>query len=169
MLFSIFSIWYTLAIVLFITTLAHYAVTYHHPFTLGDVMSSPSLYEGINLSVTGPYGGNVEDAGRNATSSFYVIANKKPVRIEYQEPSRPFAPPHWGEISVYGQVQADGSLYAWRIHNYNYNYLLYVLSLVTGTGVLLFFVYEWKITWRGIRERRRTGEWGKSRGEGKYR
>lgn len=158
----LFSIWYVLAILLFITTLTHYAVTYHNRFTLGDVLAAPASYVGMNLSVTGPYGGSVEDAGRNAASSFYVIANKKPVRIEYQEPSHPFVPPRWGEVSVYGQVRADGSFYAWRIHNYNYNYLLYVLSLVSGIGVLLFFLYEWKITWRGIGERRRTGEWGRA-------
>lgn len=161
----LFSIWYVLAILLFITTLAHYAVTYHNRFTIGDVLASPASYVGMNLSVTGPYGGSdfgsvessavgkgtIATAGSKAAGSFYVIYNQKPVSVYYNQT---YIPPHWGEVSVYGTVQADGSLYARRIHNYNYNYLLYFLSFFAGGGVLLFFLHEWKITWRGIRERK---------------
>jgi hypothetical protein len=174
----LFFVWYVLALLLFITTLTHYAVTYHKGFTLADVLASPSLYEGMNLSVTGPYGGSgnsalrssglgnsgpssssLSSSGRqgdsgNSDYSFYVIYNKKPVRIDYQNYEigydQLYVPPRWGEVSLYGQVQADGSLQAWRVHNYDYNYLLYILSFFTGSGVLLFFFHEWKITRRGI-------------------
>ncbi|MEK6950821.1 MAG: hypothetical protein AABX13_03820 [Nanoarchaeota archaeon] len=133
---------------LFITTLIHYTVTYHKGFTFADVLVSPSSYEGMNLSVTGPYG------GLGGSGSFYLIYNQKLVRIDYQNYERGhdriYVPPRWGEVSLYGQVQADGSLRAWRVHNYDYNYLLYVLSFFTGIGVLIFFFHEWKITRRGI-------------------
>lgn len=154
----LFFVWYILAVLLLATTLAHYAVTYHKGFTFGDILDSPSSYRGMNLSVTGPYSDYNVYNGYNGyngplgsstagASSFYIIYNKKPVRIDYDQP---YVPPRWGEVSIYGEVQADGSLHALRVHNYDYNYLLYLLSFLTGIGVLVFFFHEWKITSRGF-------------------
>lgn len=135
--------WYLTATLLFIVVLAHYRVVYPSTFTMGDFFADPEQYAGINRSITGPYAGPAE-------GGFYLTHNQKQVRIYFEQQH---TPPRLGEVNVYGKLQSDGSLQAYQAHNYDYNYLLYVVSFFAGLAVLLLLFREWKVTGRGLESR----------------
>ncbi len=138
---KLFFAWYFVAVLLLLVTLFHYHLVYLVSFTIGDFFAHPAQYAGINKSLTGPYGGP-------ADGGFYLIYNQRAARIYYDQQ---YTPPRLGEVNLYGELQADGSLRALRVHNYNYNYVLYVLSFFAGLGTLIFFFHEWKITRKGFK------------------
>lgn len=137
---------YLLTLILTILTLLHYSIINKNEFTLGDFFENPVQFAGQYRSITGPFVAQTEEG-------FFMELNKHHFLVHYAEP---YSPPRLGEVSVYGRLNEDGSITAWRVHNYDYNYLLYVLSFITGLFVIIYFLWEWKMTSTGFFPRRRN-------------
>ena len=119
---------YGLMIVLLITTLVHY-----------HIAEGEEEQKEAEESVMGPY--------KEATQGgFIMVFNKKEIEVivPYSHP-----PPILGEVLAYGYLD-QRKMTAIGIHNYNYNYVLYVLSAIAGLLVALYFFKDWKITKGGI-------------------
>ncbi len=126
---------YILIALLFLVSLTHYNLVYgQKSIVVSDFLDSPAAYAQQKKGIMGPYGGTAEDG-------FYIEYNHRPVHIRY---ANPYKPPRFGEVLAYGTLQADGSLLAEGVHNYDYNYLIYGLSFIAGIGVLILFFKEWK-------------------------
>ncbi len=143
---SIFA--YVLTILLLVVTLFHYSLVNRSNFTIGDFLASPGEYAGELRSITGPY-------LTPADEGFVMEHNQYPILVRHQGEH----PPPWlGEVSVYGILEQDGSITAQRIHNYDYNYVLYVFSFLAGIAVLAYLFYEWKPTMKGFVEKSGSGK-----------
>ncbi len=57
-----------------------------------------------------------------------------------------------GETILYVDYRLDGRMVLIDYHNYNYNYVLYGLSLVAFFYFVWLFFREWKLTKRGFRD-----------------
>lgn len=137
---------YVLTIILTLITLLHYSMVNKNKFTIGDFVENPAQFAGQYRSITGPFVAQTNDG-------FFVEFNKHHFKVYYAEL---YIPPVLGEVSIYGGLNKDGSITALRVHNYNYNYILYVLSFFTGLGVIIYFFSEWKMTIKGFFPRRRA-------------
>lgn len=95
--------------------------------------------EEAEKSVMGPYKEPTKDG-------FIMIFNKKEIEVTapYVHP-----PPIFGEVLAYGYLDQN-KMRAIGIHNYNYNYMLYMLSAIAGVLVVVHFFKDWKITRGGI-------------------
>lgn len=136
---------YLLTIILTLVTLLHYSIINKNEFTMNDFFKNPAQFAGQYRSITGPFVAQTEEG-------FFMEYNKHPFLVHYAEP---YSPPRLGEVSVYGTLNEDGSVTALRIHNYDYNYLLYVLSFIAGVSVIIYFLWDWEITLTGFFPRRR--------------
>ena len=58
--------------------------------------------------------------------------------------------PVLGETVVYLNFRKDGIIEMIDYHNYNYNYILYILSFFALVWFVIIFFREWKITRRGF-------------------
>ena len=58
--------------------------------------------------------------------------------------------PVLGETVVYLNFRKDGIIELIDYHNYNYNYVLYILSFFAVIWFIIIFFNEWKITRRGF-------------------
>ncbi len=136
---------YVVVLFTLLVSLFHYRVAFTKAdaFTFKKFLDNPKKYDGLVVSVMGPYGGSFP-------GGFFVIHNKLPIKVYYE----PFHDaPRIGEVLARGTLQVDGTLYAKQVHNYDYNYLWYALSFLTGMVVLIYFLKEWKCTLRGFEER----------------
>jgi hypothetical protein len=133
-----------LVFIIFILSLVHYyTIEGEGSKAVINFMDNPKAYAGQTREIMGPYLEQTEDG-------FIMQYNQRPLRIHY---TQPFTPPTYGQVLVYGTLQEDGSIRAIGVHNYNYNYLIYILSLIAGLYVLKVFFTEWKITKHGIEAR----------------
>jgi hypothetical protein len=55
-----------------------------------------------------------------------------------------------GETTLYLFFSKDGWIYLLDYHNYNYNYLIYVLSILAIIVFIYMFSREWRVTRRGF-------------------
>lgn len=60
--------------------------------------------------------------------------------------------PVLGETVVYLNFRKDGIIEMIDYHNYNYNYVLYTISVFALILFLIFFFMEWKLTKRGFED-----------------
>ena len=137
----LFKISYSLTLLLLLLSLAHYHFAYsedHIPFH--EFIEQPQLYAGMADSFMGKYSHATFDG-------FVMLQNHHSITIHYVPD---YAPPRFGEVLVYGTLNRDGSVTALRVHNYNYNYFIYLASGIAGVMVLIYFFTEWKITRRGF-------------------
>ena len=142
----VYRVAYVLTLILTLVTLFHYSMINKNEFTMGDFIENPAQFAGHYRSITGPFVAQTNDG-------FFIEFNKHHFQVYYAEP---YTPPVLGEVSIYGMLNKDGSITAWRVHNYDYNYILYVLSFFAGISVILYFFSEWKMTARGFFPRRRA-------------
>lgn len=61
--------------------------------------------------------------------------------------------PIFGETVVFVNYGRDGKITLIDYHNYNYNYLLYILSFFALVIFVIIFLKEWKITPRGFKDK----------------
>lgn len=137
---------YVLVLFALLLSLLHYRVVFtktSDPFTFKKFLDHPEKYAGLTVSAMGPYGGSFP-------GGFFVIHNTLPIKVYYEQVHRS---PRFGEVLARGTLHADGSLHAKQVHNYDYNYVWYALSFLTGMVVLVYFFKEWKCTLRGFEER----------------
>jgi len=58
----------------------------------------------------------------------------------------------YGETVVHVISRGDGTFEGLDYHNYDYNYVLYVISFVAFVIFLVLFFREWKLTFRGFKD-----------------
>lgn len=127
---------YLLVLCLFVASVFHYnLVLGNKNFTTDKYFEDPRGLQGTKKTFVGPYAGPSREG-------FLMVYNKENIPIHYKGE---FTPPRYGEIVVYGAVNEEGEIEALGVHNYNYNYVLYILSFITGIFVLVVFFSEWKI------------------------
>jgi len=132
---------YLLVVLVLLITLVHYSLVYGtNTFTIHDFLQNPHSYAGSSKNIMASYH-NSFDGG------FVVNYNNELITIFYDQE---YIPPRYGEVLVYGILQRDGTVKAVGVHNYNYNYILYIVSFLAGIFVLALFLKEWKITGRGF-------------------
>jgi hypothetical protein len=134
-------VWYILAGITLMVTLFHYYIALEKDsFALDQFLTNPTKFAGRTATFSARYS-NPVDGG------FIVIYNHKPVRVHY---GLEYAPPHYGEVLIFGRLNEGGFVEALGVHNYNYNYFIYGLSFLAGLVVLWCFLREWKMTRRGF-------------------
>src|SRR3989344_6385455 len=131
---------YFLVLVLLIVTLFHYNSVYLDNKKF-DMISNPEKYHGINKQFMGKY-------GESFNGGFYLVYNEQLVPIHYSEE---YSPPHFGNVLVYGTFNKEGYVEAIGVHNYQYNYIIYLISLIAFLFVVWLFFKEWKIISRGFK------------------
>ena len=119
---------YTFTAVLLIISLVHY-----------HIAEKEEEQKETKKSIMGPYKEPTKEG-------FIMLYNKKEIEVLTQNRH---APPVFGEVLVYGDMN-QSTITAIGIHNYNYNYLLYIMSAIAGLLVAFYFFKEWKITKGGI-------------------
>ena len=112
-------------------------------YSTQEFINDPSIAHDEEKTIMGVYVDSFE-------GGFHVLYNHKVVTI-YSD--RVYEPPQWGEVNVRGLFHQNGTITALYVHNYNYNYWLYVFSAFAVFFVILLFFTEWKITSKGIKER----------------
>ncbi|MDP3734291.1 MAG: hypothetical protein Q8R37_03605 [Nanoarchaeota archaeon] len=139
---SVFSlIGYIVTGCILILMLFHYYLVYSvDSFTMNDFMENPSCCAGLYKNFMGVY-------QKSSADGFIAIYNHHPVKVIFNQEH---TPPRYGEISVYGILQQDGTVKAIDVHNYNYNFILYGISFLAGLLVLFSLCTEWSVTARGF-------------------
>lgn len=132
---------YALTFYLLVLSLIHYHFVYNpNHVSFNEFLSSPQSYAGVRDSFMGPY-------SHSTAEGFVMLYNHHQITIHYNQE---YSPPHFGEVLVHGILNGDGSVTALGVHNYNYNYFIYVVSFFAGVMVIMYFFTEWKITRRGF-------------------
>jgi len=134
-------LWYFLVLVLLIVTLFHYNSVYVNNGKKFEMIEHPEKYHGITKQFMGKYGGSFN-------GGFYLKYNEQLVPIHYSEE---YSPPHFGNVLVYGTFNKEGYVEAIGVHNYQYNYIIYLISLIAFLFVVWLFFKEWKIISRGFK------------------
>lgn len=133
---------YILVVIIFLVTTIHYLhVTGSGIFTTGSFFENSESLAGVEKTFLGTYKGSFKDG-------FLLEYNKRMIPFYYDKEVKPS---RYGNTIVYGIIQKDGRIKAIDVHNYNYNYVIYFTSLITGILVLVLFLKEWKITTGGLK------------------
>ena len=137
---------YLFILLLFVLTMSYYyVVDSSGGYSAEEFLNDPGMAHGDNKTLMGIYDGLFE-------GGFQMRYNHRLVRV-YS--SVRYEPPKYGEVLVYGTFNLNGTMTAIAVHNYDYNYFLYIVSGVMGLLVLGLLLWEWKITFKGFEERRR--------------
>lgn len=138
--------WFVLIVVLLSLTLFHDSLrTHKYSFTMHDFLLEPQKYAGQTRNIMGVY-------QEPTKKGFSIIYNKEKVEIIYDKEHQA---PKYGEILIFGELQRDGTVKALGVHNYNYNFLLYLLSFIAGIIIIVVFFREWKLTKKGFVDKRK--------------
>lgn len=79
---------------------------------------------------------------------FYMKVNQKSLKVYFQG----LEEPKFGQMEAIVILNSDGTAQALRIHNFNYNYVKYIVSLFALFIFLYIFFSDWKIkNWRFIK------------------
>lgn len=108
-------------------------------FTLEDYAKNPQAYDGLKEERFGRII-NISDG------YFYFNSGGKPIKVFGSGLEMPV----FGETAIYVELEGDGRIKLVGHHNYNYNYLLYLISAVALLVFLVIFFKEWRITKRGF-------------------
>ena len=134
-------------LLLLIYLLYLYNITFNSKsYSTQEFLNNPTLAHDEIKTIMGIYVDSFD-------GGFQVLYNHQLVTI-YSD--RVYEPPQWGEVNVKGIFHANGTITAINVHNYNYNYWLYFFSAIAGLFVIILFFYEWEITLKGIKERRKN-------------
>ncbi len=79
---------------------------------------------------------------------FYINLGSRNIKVIGSGIKRPVL----GETAVFLDYRKDGIIELIDYHNYNYNYLLYVVSFFAIIIFIIIFFKEWKITPRGFKD-----------------
>jgi len=138
-------IWYALVFILVISLLlydkAHSMdLTNPNRQSLKQYLENPQLYGGYNA----------ERFGKIVNISkgyFYFNIGDKSLKIYGSDIKKPVL----GETVLFLNYRKDGRIELIDHHNYNYNYVLYAISVFSLMVFILILFKEWKITPRGFR------------------
>jgi len=79
---------------------------------------------------------------------FYVKFGDTDIKVTGSGVKKPIL----GETDVYINFRKDGIIELLGYHNYNFNYVLYGISLFALLILIVIFFMEWKFTFRGFKD-----------------
>jgi len=136
-------LWYLLLFLLLVSLLAYDDIRIledENIFTLDKYLENPGKYGGAKsqrmgkiLEINGDY--------------FFFSGGDKAIKV-IGKIERPVL----GETLIYVHYRKDGVIELIDYHNYNFNYILYILSLFAIMIFLVVFFREWKLTKRGFKD-----------------
>lgn len=133
---------YITVLALLVISLIHYSVVYDSSFPeINKFLEEPERFDGLTKQTMGPFAGYTTDG-------FLIEYNKRLIPVYYDQE---YVAPRFGEVIVYGIFHREGYIEAIGVHNYDYNYVIYLISFITIIFVIILFFSEWKITLRGFK------------------
>jgi len=132
---------YVILLLLFALLSADFYLSRRHYVPSGDeFLGSPLKYSGQYTEFAGPV---LNFSGQ----SFYMLVNKKPVKIYYNGLEKPVL----GQAYARVKLNSDGTATASDVHSLSYNYIKYVISFFAFFIFLFIFFREWKFSkWRFV-------------------
>lgn len=131
---------FVLMIILFLYDNAERASTAKEEFSIRDYLKNPQKYGGYQIESMVKITGISKDY-------FYVNLDN----TEFKVIGSGIKMPIFGQTAVFLDFRKDGIIKLIGYHNYNYNYLLYIISIFALIVFALIFFKEWKITLRGFK------------------
>ena len=110
-------------------------------FTINNYHENPQKYGGEKIEVLG----RLVNISQNY---FYFDIGSKNLEVYGSGVRKPIL----GETVVFLNFRKDGVIELIDFHNYNYNYLLYGVSIFALLIFGVIFFMEWKITLRGFKD-----------------
>ena len=108
---------------------------------LTNYLSEPKKYGGS----PGEYFGQIVNISRD---SFYFSTEGKIIRVY----GTGLKMPVYGETVVYINFTKENGMQLVDYHNYNYNYIIYLISFLAVAVSILVFLKEWKFSWGGFKD-----------------
>ena len=109
-------------------------------FTISNYLSSPEKYDGYKMEVMGRI-------VKISQEHFVFNIGSMDLNILGSGIQKPVL----GETALYVNFRGDGTIEMIDYHNYNYNHVLYIISLIAIILFLTIFFKEWKITSGGFK------------------
>ena len=138
-------IWYILVFIFLIGLLVHENVknidNSRDGFSLNNYYENPQKYGDVKFERMGKITKINQD-------HFYFDLGNVNIKIFGSGVKKPIL----GETVVYVIYRKDGIIQLIDYHNYNFNYLLYAISIVALFVLIIIFFKEWKITARGFED-----------------
>ena len=116
------------------------AITAKEEFNIRDYLKNPQRYGGQQIESMVKITSMSEDY-------FYVNLENTKIKIMGSGIKMPVL----GQTAVFLDFRKDGTVKLIDYHNYNYNYVLYILSFFALIIFLIMLFKEWKITLRGFK------------------
>lgn len=142
---ALIRIWYSTLLVLIITLFVYSNVCEmymdEHEFSLENYLKNPQKYGNYKAKHFGKIINISQD-------HFYYNVGELSIRVEGSGVKKAV----YGETTLFINHRKDGIIELIDYHNYNYNYVLYVLSLLAFIIFLIIFLKEWKITPGGFED-----------------
>lgn len=133
-------VYFALAAIFILLSVDFYLNKRFYQPTIDEFFRQPSKFKGSKVE----FAGHVLNT---STDSFYMSINRRALKVYHPE----FEPPRLGQLSALLELNADGTATAIQVHNYSYNYLKYLVSLLGFALFLYIFLKEWKFKgWRFI-------------------
>jgi len=130
-----------LIIVLLLIDNISYSGAKEEGFTYSNYLENPQKYGGLKL----------ENFGRIVNINqdhFYFDIGSRDLKVYGTGIKRPVL----GEIVVYINYNKNGKMEMIDYHTYDYNYVLYGLSVFALFIFMILFFFDWKLTWRGFKD-----------------
>lgn len=130
-----------LIVALFAYDRAYYLDRAKSKFTLENYLKDPKTF--------GSYKSERLAKITNISSDhFYINTGGREIRVIGSNVTMPIL----GEPVFFLDFKKDGNIALIDYHNYDYNYLLYMLSAVALIIFVIIFLLDWKLTSRGFKD-----------------
>src|SRR3989344_3779187 len=108
---------------------------------LTNYLNNPEKYSGNKVE----YFGKIINISQD---SLYFRAEGKEIKVYGSGVKMPVL----GETVVFLDFQKDGKIRIIDYHNYNYNYVIYLISFFALAVFVAIFLKEWKLTRKGFKD-----------------
>lgn len=130
-----------LIIVLLLIDNISYSGAKEEGFTYSNYLENPQKYGGVKLE-------NFGKIVKINQDHFYFDIGSRDLKVYGTGIKRPVL----GEIVVYINYNKNGKMEMIDYHTYDYNYVLYGLSVFALFIFMILFFLDWKFTWRGFKD-----------------
>ena len=109
-------------------------------FTISNYLGSPEKYDGYKMEI-------MVRVVNISLGHFVFNIGSKDLKISGSGIKKPVL----GETALYANFRGDGTIEMIDYHNYNYNHILYIISLIAIVLFLALFFREWKLASGGFK------------------
>lgn len=109
-------------------------------FSINKYMENPQKYGGREFE-------HMTTIVNISQDHFYIKLGGKDIKVIGSDIKKPI----FGEIVVYLDYKKNGRIELIDYHTYDYNYILYILSIFALIVFIMMFFKEWKIAPRGFK------------------